>query len=233
MLPILLTFWPFMETVLKRNKKMLGECPVEEEEKIQRNILSCLNAVGTIMFSLLFFKTKNNMMLMATILYPIVFYIYDTYCLWFESNKPDYKYIIHHIAAIYVIQCIYLYDGIIQKVIISKLIFVELSNLPLYYVYHYLKTNKVKDCDYYKKLLNLKIFQLSSYGFLRVVVCGYLLFTYFNDIKHKPVFTSSMVLIYCMGAYWLQHQVKGYFKTKKEYKELLCQDGKINEVMVK
>ena len=45
------------------------------------------------------------------------------------------------------------------------------------------------------------------------IACKILLFTYFNDIKHKPVFTSSMVLIYCMGAYWLQHQIKGYFKS--------------------
>lgn len=221
MLPILLTFWPFMEKVFKNNKKYLGICSKENEEKIQRNALSSLNAIGTIVFSLLFLKTKNYMMLMIAILYPIVFYVYDTYYLWFQTNKPDYKYIIHHIAAIYVIQCIYLYDGIIQKAIISKLIFVELSNLPLYYVYHYLKTEKEKNIQFYKKLLNLKIVQLGSYGFLRVIVCGYLLYKYFNDIKHMPIFTSSMILIYLMGAYWLQYQIKGYFKTKKEYKELL------------
>lgn len=233
MLPILLTFWPFMETVLKRNKKILGDCPVEEEEKIQSNILTTLNAIGSIILIILYFQTTNNEIIMATILFPIVFYIYDTYYIWFQKNKNDYNYVLHHLTAIYLIQCIYSYDGNVRTANLIVFMCIELSNLPLYYVYHYLKTNKVKDCDYYKKLLNLKIFQLSSYGFLRVVVCGYLLYKYFNDIKHKPVFTSSMVLIYCMGAYWLQHQVKGYFKTKKEYKELLCQDGKINEVMVK
>lgn len=233
MLPILLTFWPFMETVLKRNKKMLGEYPVEEEEKIQRNILTTLNAIGSIILTLIYFKTKNNKVFIATILFPIVFYIYDTYYLWFNQGMKGINHIAHHITAIYTLQTIYSSETNLQKYILYAFITSELSNLPLYRVYHFLKANKVKDCDYYKKLLNLKKIQLFVYGFLRIIVGGYLIFVSFSLYKHKPITTLSLMMIFSMGAYWFQHQVKGYFKTKKEYKELLCQNGKINEVMVK
>ena len=60
MLPILLTFWPFMEKVFKNNKKCLGNCSKENEEKIQRNALSSLNAIGTIILGLLYLKTKSS-----------------------------------------------------------------------------------------------------------------------------------------------------------------------------
>ena len=221
MLPILLTFWPFMEKVLKNNKKYLGICSKENEEKIQRNVLSSLNAIGSIILTIVYLKTKNNMAFMAAILYPVVFYIYDTYYLWFHDKNKSFHFIVHHLTAIYLIQCIYLHTGIVRVANLIVFLSIELSNLPLYYVYHYLKTEKDKNIQYYKTLLNLKIVQLGSYGFLRVIVCGYLLYKYFNDIKHMPIFTSSMILIYFMGAYWLQHQIKGYFKTKNEYKELL------------
>ena len=86
MLPILLTFWPFMEKVFKNNKKYLGICSKENEEKIQRNALSSLNAIGTIILGVLYLKTNNSLIFMAAILYPIVFYIYDTYYIWFNKK---------------------------------------------------------------------------------------------------------------------------------------------------
>ena len=86
---------------------------------------------------------------------------------------------------------------------LSGLICIELSNLPLYFVYDFLKKNNEKDINHYKKLLNYKEIQLVIYGFFRILI---------TIFSYKKIF---------IGAYWLQHQIKGYFKTKNEYKELL------------
>ena len=228
MVPILLTFWPFMETLLEKNKKYLGKYPADEEVKIQRNIMTTMNAIGTIILVLIYFKTQNNMVFVATILYPLIFYIYDAYYIWFNNeNNKGFHYIIHHLAGIYLLQCIYFTSGDIRNKNLIVLMCVELSNLPLYYVYHFLKVNNKKDLNYYEKLINMKRVQLSIYGILRIVISGYILFQIFKDVKHKPIFTSSMILIYLMGAYWLQHQIKGYFITKKEYNDLLALEAKV------
>jgi hypothetical protein len=101
------------------------------------------------------------------------------------------------------------------------LISIEISNLPLYYVYNFLKTNKEKNEQYYNKLLHLKKTQLGIYGFFRILIFGYIIFNYTNQLMHQPILISSIYLIFLMGAYWLQHQVKGFFKTKNEYDKFL------------
>jgi hypothetical protein len=227
MLPILLTFWPFMEKVIKNNKKYLGNCLKENQEKIQRNALSSLNAIGSIILTLLYLITKNDMTLMTAILFPLIFYIYDTYYLWFHKEQTGFKYIVHHLTAIYSLQCIYLSKYDTQIIIFLAFLCTELSNIPLYYVYHFLKTNDIKDIEYYKKLLNIKKIQLILYTSLRIFCCGYLFLKVFEKCKHKPVLTLSFILIYFMGAYWLNHQIKGYFKTQKEYEELLKNENKM------
>lgn len=219
MLPILLTFWPFMEKVFSNNKKYLGNCVKENEEKIQRNALSTLNAIGTIILGVLYLKTNNSLIFMAVILYPIIFYIYDTYYIWFNKKEQGFTYIIHHLAAIYYIQCIYLYDTKMRNVMLSGLIFIELSNLPLYFVYDFLKKNNEKNVDYYKKLISYKEIQLVIYGFFRILIYGYIIYNYSKEASHQPILISSIYLIFFMGVYWLQHQIRGYFKTKEDFEK--------------
>lgn len=108
-----------------------------------------------------------------------------------------------------------------RNVMLSGLICIELSNLPLYFVYDFLKKNKEKNINYYKKLIGFKEIQLTIYGFFRILIYGYIIYNYSKEALHQPILISSIYLLFFMGVYWLQHQIKGYFKTKKEYKELL------------
>ena len=231
MLPILLTYWPFIETLLKNNKKYLGNFGEELDISIQRNILSSINAIGTIILGAIFLNNNNNnMAFMATILYPIVYYIYDTYYLWFHKKNKGLPYIIHHLAAIYFIQCIYLYNNEMKNIMVLGLICIEISNLPLYYVYDFLKRNQVtntKNIQYFEKLLQLKQIQLVIYGFFRIFVYGYIIYYYTKETIHQPILISSIYLIFFMGAYWLQHQIKGYYKTKNEYNDLLQKNNSL------
>jgi len=240
MLPILLTFWPFLETVLQKNSKYINinnnnnkninEKNINEKNNnfndnnnnsIRQNFLSAFNAIGTIILGVIYLKTKNDLSFSAVILFPMVFYIYDTYNLWFNRKIDKLAYICHHLAAIYYLQCIFLYGNEMRLIMILALICIELSNLPLYYVYDFLKRNNEKTEQYYKKLLDLKCIQLVFYGICRILVFGYIIYNYSKEVKHQPILLSSIYLIFFMGAYWLQHQIKGYFKTKNEYKELL------------
>jgi len=221
MLPILLTFWPFMEKVLKNNNHYFGN--IKNEDKIQRNIMSSFNAIGTIILVALYLITNNSLIFMASILYPIVFYIYDSYYIWFNNNEHGLTYIVHHLAAIYYLQCIYLYNNKMRNVMLSGLLCIELSNLPLYFVYDFLKKNSEKNIHYYNKLITYKQIQFAIYGFFRILIFGYIIYNYSNEAYHQPILISSIYLIFFMGAYWLQHQVKGYYKTKNEYFSLVNQ----------
>jgi hypothetical protein len=183
--------------------------------------LSATNAIGTIILGAIYLKTKNDTAFIAAILYPIVFYIYDTYYIWFNKKLDGFGYIVHHMAAIYYLQCIYLYGSDMRFVMILALLCIELSNLPLYYVYDFLKRNSEKTEQYYKKLLDLKLIQLLLYGFFRILVFGYIIYNYSKEAIHQPILVSSIFLIFLMGVYWLQHQTKGYLKTKREYSEII------------
>ena len=219
MLPILLILWPFLEKWVKNNKHRLGNLPIEEDIKIQRNILSSFNAIGIIILGMLYLKTNNKIIFMMTILYPIIFYIYDIYYIWFNDLRQNYIYIIHHAAAIYFLQCIYLYQGHVKNIMIFALTCLEVSNLPLYYVYHYLKVNKNKDIAYYEELLKLKKIQLSIYGLFRILVFSYILYYYTKEVP-QPILKISVLSIYFMGLFWFQHQIKGCFITRNKLKKL-------------
>ena len=230
MLPILTLLWPFLETAVKKNKHLLGEYPEKNDNKIQRNVLTALNAMGTILFGGLYMKYKTKETFIMAVLFPIIFYMYDAYYIWFHKVKDHYPMLFHHGAAIYFLQCIYAYEGKIKDVMILATIGLEFSNLPLQYVYHFLKSNEVKDIRYYKKLLSLKRIQLIVYALIRVLMYGYIVLYYTKDINHQPVLLSSLILLFCMGIYWFQHQVKGYFKTKKELKALQEQEKEKEEI---
>lgn len=218
MLPILLSFWPFMDTFFKKKVSKLKNLDDKTKTSIKQNFLSSINAIGTILLGLLYLKTKNDLIFKAVILYPIIFYIFDLNFLWYNNHKNEkFGYIIHHLAAIYFIQSIYLYDTNNQNIMILSLISLEISNLPLYYVYNFLKSNIEKNKSYYEKLLNLKILQVFIYGICRVIFFGYIIYKYSNEVKHQPILLMSIYMIFLMGIYWMQHQYKGYFKTLREF----------------
>lgn len=117
-----------------------------------------------------------------------------------------------------------------KNIMVLGLICIEISNLPLYYVYDFLKRNQVtntKNIQYFEKLLQLKQIQLVIYGFFRIFVYGYIIYYYTKETIHQPILISSIYLIFFMGAYWLQHQIKGYYKTKNEYNDLLQKNNSL------
>lgn len=222
MLPIALIYWPFLETFLRNNKKYILDKKYNKEElhKINSHFISGFHALSIIIFGCIYLVTQSSNVFYFIFFFSIVYFIYDSYSIWFNKIKEYYPYFIHHGASIYFLQCLLNYEGDVKNTMISGYILLEITNLPSYYIYYYLKTNETKNEEYYKKLLNLKLGQLGLYGVLRLIVFGYLMKYCYKYICHQPVLTSCIVGLYIMGVYWSYKLIQGYLKTKENYKKI-------------
>ncbi len=222
MLPIALTYWPFLQTFLKNNKEYFvnKNCSKEELQKLISNFVSGSHALSIIIFGCIYLVTQSSNLFYFIFFFSIVYFIYDSYSIWFNKIKEYYPYFIHHGASIYFLQCLLNYEGDVKNTMILGYILLEITNLPSYYIYYYLKTNETKNEEYYKKLLNLKLGQLGLYFVLRLIVFGYLMKYCYKYICHQPVLTSCIVGLYIMGVYWSYKLIQGYLKTKEDYEKI-------------
>ena len=223
MLPIALTFWPFLETLLKnnRNKIISGTYNQKDVYKINANIISGSHAILVIILGSLYLYTKSDITLMCMIVFSSIYFIYDSYSVWFLKIKEYYPYFFHHLASVYFLQSLPKYIGEIGNTMILGFVFLEISNLPSYYIYYFLKTNKEKNEVYYSKLTNLKLGQIGIYVLLRLIAFAFLFKTFYKHITHQPILFSCIVGLYIMGIYWSYQLSLGYLKTKKEYNGML------------
>jgi len=222
MLPIALIYWPFLETIIKKNKSNIvkGKFTNTEWFKINSQFISGFHALSIIIFGCIFLVTRDNNLFYFIFFFSIVYFIYDSYSIWFNKIKDYYPFLIHHGASIYFLQCLFNYEGAIKNKMILGYIILEITNLPSYYIYYFIKTNKTKNEEYYKKLLNVKSIQLGLYFVLRMFVFGYLMKIMYKNVCHQPVLSSCIIGLYFMGIYWMYKLTQGYLKTKSDYEKL-------------
>jgi len=112
------------------------------------------------------------------------------------KGKLKYAFIYHHIVSAY-------YMHIEPSIIAVKgLTTAELSNIPSYWVYYFLK-RKNPNVKLWKKI------QFITYSFIRVPILGYYTYTAYKEASNKlPI--SLMIPVYIMGLIW----------TKSLYKQL-------------
>ena len=164
---------------------------------------------------------ENNNLFYFIFFFSIVYFIYDSYSIWFNKIKDYYPFLIHHCASIYFLQCLFNYEGAIKNKMILGYIILEITNLPSYYIYYFIKTNKTKNEEYYKKLLNMKKIQIGLYIVLRIFIFAYLMKIMYNNVCHQPVLSSCIIGLYFMGIYWLYKLSQGYLKTKSNYTKVI------------
>lgn len=220
MLPIAIIYWPFLETVLKNNNIKGCNLKLNDLKKMNGNFISAFHALSIIIFGCIYLVTQSSNLFYLIFFFSIVYFIYDSYSIWLNKIKEHYPYFIHHGASIYFLQCLLNYEGNVKNSMILCYILLEITNLPSYYIYYYLKTNATKNEEYYKNLLNLKLGQLGLYFVLRLIVFGYLIKNCYKNICHQPVLTSCIVGLYIMGVYWSYKLIQGYLKTKKDYEKI-------------
>lgn len=222
MLPIAITYWPFLETVLNNNRHKIFYNELKQYNdndlyRMKSNMISSFHAISIIVFGLTYLATQYNNLFYFIFFFSIVYFIYDSYSIWFNKNEEQYKYLFHHGATIYFLQCLINYEGITKKYMVFGYILLEISNLPEYYIYSYLKSSVIKDEIYYDKLLKLKMGQIILYVIMRLFGFGYLFIMIYKNLYHQPILLFCIIALYIMGLYWSYRLSQGYLKTRNEY----------------
>ena len=173
------------------------------------NFTALVHASGSTILSALYLsnKTKNNLLNMTA--YSSGFFLFDSYdiLLHWKPSIMNYAYMYHHFASLYLLN---------QSPDVSQgariLFWSEMSNLPSYFVYYYLKKGNNKTI-----LKRLKQLQLLAYSFIRIPVLGKILWDVYksiqkNDVNKTQKYSSIAVgfPVYLMGLIW----------TKKLYNKL-------------
>ena len=167
------------------------------DEKLGRNFSSMTHAIGSVVYNGLYMLDSPNISLYKdSIAWSTGYFLYDTYYMarWENFNILRAAYYYHHLAAIYIIH------KPPQTYFGDKILFWgELSNIPSYMVYYYMKTQPGS-----KTLAFWKFIQKCFYCGIRLPVMTYLLF---NMLKNRKPDTSiypvlSVIPVYFMGLIW-------------------------------
>jgi len=121
------------------------------------------------------------------------YFMYDTvYTIKYRKfNLTSIFYCYHHLSSIY-----YLHQNPTMYLADKVMFWGELSNLPSYFVYYYLKTNKDP-----KKLRLLKKLQFCLYSFIRLPIMSYLTYNALSTVEDKrPIY--AVLPVYLMGLFW-------------------------------
>ena len=179
------------------------------DSRMASNFTALIHASGSTILSGIYLSNKNKSNLLNMMAYSSGFFLFDAYdiLLHWKPSIMNYAYMYHHIASLYLIN---------QSPDVSQgariLFWSEMSNLPSYFVYYYMKKRTGKST-----LTTLKKLQLMAYSFIRIPVLGKILWDVYNsistnDINKTQKYTSIAIgfPVYIMGLIW----------TKKLYNKL-------------
>lgn len=170
-----------------------------KNRKIATNNTSYLHAISAVAISgnYLLNSTQSNYNFLKN--YSSGYFIYDIFSILSKWNFSliNVGYIYHHLASIYLLH----QDRIIYKP--ALIVFLaEISNIPMYYVYHYLhaENNPVK-LSFWKNM------QKILYCSIRIPIMSKLLYDNFKEPSDKKV---HMVIlpVYLMGLVWAYKVIK-------------------------
>lgn len=227
-------FWPLVYTLL-HTCYMFTNWKQDVKEKVVRNIISGINGyatpiaalthVGICFFTQTFtepnpYQCSSNEMSVSgqtmwyslSLYLPTSYFIWDTYLIVLTHSR-EYIYLCHHFISLLAMQQIlahadygvYLYYALICG---------EISNWPMYIIYHYKKVlAPVKHNS--RNMKNLYFIQLALYGCIRVFVLGILLIQALMTF-HMPVIVKvSTIVLYLMGVSWARKIYTVYFAKQR------------------
>lgn len=165
-------------------------------DKLSMNFTSMTHAVGSVIYNGLHMYFPAAKLYKDSISWSTGYFLYDIYYMarWQKMSILRAAYYYHHISAMYIIHYppkIYLGDKI--------LFWGELSNIPSYMVYYYMKTQPSST-----KLKWWKFIQKCMYCGIRLPIMTYMLV---DILKNRKPSTSlhpilSVVPVYFMGLIW-------------------------------
>ena len=184
----------------------------ETQKKLVTNAVSATNCYTTVTLGSMYYLSKNPIFYQASLLINGTYFIWDTYRIILNNIKSESLYICHHIVALFFFNSMnYNYPSIIYH----SYYIAEVSNILMYIIYYFLKTQEIKDKNNLKILNNLLLTQLIWYGFFRIPIALYILYYKKDEFSNFLYYSSCVTFI--MGIKWWSGQFKGYKKSHKKY----------------
>lgn len=159
---------------------------------MSQNGVSTTHAIGAISLSFIYYLIENRNIYNILANFSTGYFTFDFLCCLFNMKNSilKYAYLYHHIASIYICNILPKYGAP------SILFWAELSNIPTYIVYYYIKNRNRNSVFFWKYI------QLITYLIIRIPILGYLLYKkiiFLQDEKYK---IYPVLPVYIMGLIW-------------------------------
>ena len=200
--------------------------------KLTRNLIGfvdasvcCLGAIGYYMYD-------SKISYEYSLLFPISYYVWDSYLIIIKELKKEIMYVYHHVIALLMLYELFFAEQTFIDMVYPILVSAELCNIPLYVSYYFIKTypiigdndNKIKNL---KKVIYSKGIQIFIFLGIRVFYYSYLCYSVLEHIPRNKYFKGAICTIYVMGIFWLFNQIRGLLGDLKTYKQLISERHQI------
>ena len=171
-------------------------------KKNARNFVAGIHAFTSVILNSSYLLTNNLILNHLSLNFSIGYFLYDSYyIIRFDKRKfLNYCYLYHHFASLYLIYNHNNFDYIHQIILLG-----ELSNLPSYFIYHYLHSDKITE-EIQNKITLFKGIQKVLYTLIRIPVMSYVLKNLITtlDMKNSKIISMCGIAlpVYFMGLFW-------------------------------
>ena len=171
-------------------------------KKNARNFIAGMHAFSSVIGNSTYLLTNNTLIKSLSLNLSIGYFLYDSYyIIRFDKAKfLNYCYLYHHFASLYMIYN-YKYFNYVNHLILLG----EFSNLPSYFIYHYLHLEN-KTSEVQNKIVFYKGLQRVVYTIIRIPVMSYFLKRLITtlDLSDAKLFSIFGVTfpVYLMGLFW-------------------------------
>jgi len=169
---------------------------------MSNNFTALTHATGASILGFSYLLSNNNLIYYFLKIFSTGYFLYDIKYILKRGkfNQLNIAYLYHHMASIYIIN---------RNPIIYKggdiLFWGELSNIPSYFVYYFIK--QATNPENAKKLLFLKRLQFFMYAGIRIPIMGYIA-TKTLLTTDKPHHFFPVLPVYLMGTIWTYKMFK-------------------------
>ena len=179
-------------------------------QNIKRNLISSVHSMICI---ILCYQNKNNMIYYWSTSY----YVYDLIIQLIFSptiyNTTNMTLSLHHIIAVYTLEYLRTSDKNFLELFMFMFLILEVSNIPMYLMYHWIQINKKKENEnIYNKIITklLLILEMLAFLILRIIYSLYVLVTTYHLLSYDIILIS--ILLYMMSVFWWTSMVHQLIK---------------------
>lgn len=179
--------------------------------KVARNIISFIHATSVILFFT--FGVPANCLFYMTCGYYIMDGLVELVYLVKDKKLTNLPMIVHHIVSCFALS--YLRDPVVAKYLYYSFFLMELSNYPIYLVYH-LKSNGYDNENVIKGLISVEAL---GFTVLRLWFGGKILYnaTMSNEVPYITLLASA--IIYVMSIFWVYGMIQQIMKNPQKQKK--------------